>query len=466
MKLVVLWWLVLAATLWAQKAVLPIKIDDFQYPHSWWDYRSIGTVKLDKDAFRNGEGFLYFQLKDPDAGRMCDVGISERQGIYKKRLNWLEAEIRLKVLTPMKPGSRGWGFWRMRVAGRPSSLAWFMEQMGPFREPKLTWQKAGVISDKGRAETTIPLADNEWHTYRIVRDRKQRHTRFYVDGNLVLDAPYFPVEGLSFHCWIDNGVYTRQGVQFAGWKGLSALVIDYIKIKTTQNLSVPVVNEGPVIFYQQYAEFGNGSTRQHWKTIPFVSRGKKVWIFTTVRLEDYQQFAPADAVQLVVDNDPTPMLQAGGEEFRDRMASLAAQIAIPSGKHHLTLFATQTPFLRDVTILEPDTVLVHQRQFDARSKHRFVFSLEKEGNVVIYISGNARENPGWNHVQPESRDEAADGDVWFYLDGQKLSSAICGNRVFGNGGVLLIRKHLAEGTHTLEAHIEGNAEMYNLMIVR
>ncbi len=412
MKLVVLWWLVLAATLWAQKAVLPIKIDDFQYPHSWWDYRSIGTVKLDKDAFRNGEGFLYFQLKDPDVGRMSDVGISERQGIYKKRLDWLEAEIRLKVLTP------------------------------------------------------IPLADNEWHTYRIVRDRKQRHTRFYVDGNLVLDAPYFPVEGLSFHCWIDNGVYTRQGVQFAGWKGLSALVIDYIKIKTTQNLSVPVVNEGPVIFQQQYAEFGNGSTRQHWKTIPFVSRGKKVWIFTTVRLEDYQQFAPADAVQLVVDNDPTPMLQAGGEEFRDRMASLAAQIAIPSGKHHLTLFATQTPFLRDVTILEPDTVLVHQRQFDARSKHRFVFSLEKEGNVVIYISGNARENPGWNHVQPESRDEAADGDVWFYLDGQKLSSAICGNRVFGNGGVLLIRKHLAEGTHTLEAHIEGNAEMYNLMIVR
>jgi len=455
MKFISLLCFLLPVSLYAQKIVLPVKIDDFQYSHSWWDYRKIGSVKLDQKAFRNGEGFLYFQLKDPDAERMCDVGISERQGIYKKRLDWLEAEIRLKVLTPMKPGSRGWGFWRMRAAGRPSSLAWFMEQMGPLREPRLSWQKAGVISDKGRAETTVPLADNEWHTYRIVRDRKQRHTRFYIDGNLVLDAPYYPVEGLSFHCWIDNGVYTRQGVQFTGWKGISALVIDYVMIKTTRNLSIPMVNDLPVIFHQQYAEFGGGNARQRWKTIPFLSHGKTVWIMATVRLEDYETFAPADAVQLVVDDQPTPVLQASGQQHPDRMITLATPLTLSPGKHHLRLYATQTPFLRDV-----------QRRFEGRSKHRVVFSLKQEGNVVIYVSGNARENPGWNHVQPESRDEAADGDIQFYLDGQKLSSTICGNQVFGNGGVLVIRKRLSAGLHTLEVHLEGDAEIYNLMVVQ
>ncbi len=449
-----------------QKVVLPAKIDDFAAPRGWWDYRAIGTVKADSRAFQWHNGVLKIRLRNPESSRMCDVGFAERQGIYKKRLPWLEAEIRVKVLNPMKPGSRGWGFWRMRVAGRPSSLAWFMEQMGPPNQLRFTWSKAGVISRKGRAETSISVPENQWQVYRVVRDRATRSTRFYINGQLVLQAPYYPIESLSFHCWIDNGVYHRKGVKWEGWTGESALVVDYVMIRTRREEVALIRNDPPVVLYRRLNLFGkpwSGWAATHKLT--FQTTGKPVLLMATVRVEGPSAFARADQLTLTVDG--APVLFWKGEEASSQLSARLARVMLPEGRHTLQFSAVESPFIREVLIMEPDTVLLKKTVTpDNRPKWDYTFDVPRTGEVVLVIAGNARENPGWNHVVPESRDEHQDGDLTFRLDGEVLLQTICGNRVFGNGEMAIIRKTLSRGKHQLQIYREGPAQLLQVIILQ
>ena len=450
----------------AQQMVLPLKIDDFNYPHSWWDYRAYGTVKDDAGAFQWHKGFLKIRLKDPESARMCDVGFAERQGIYKKRLPWLEAEIRVKVLNTMKKGSRGWGFWRMRVAGRPSSLAWFMEQMGSLAQPQFTWSKAGVISRKGRAETTISIPHNQWRVYRVVRDPATRTTAFFIDEQLVLQAPYYPTESLSFHCWIDNGVYHRKGVVWEEWEGESALVVDYVRIQTRRNTGQSIRNAPPVVLYRPINNFAKPWPAWEEKhRLSFRTRGKPVFLLATVRAEGASPWAAADYFAISVDDSMT--LEWHGQPNSSILTAQIAHIPLAAGKHLLQLSARESPFIGEIVILEPDTVLV----LDTLPLHHqpvlnYTFQLYRAGKVVLVLTGNAQENPGWNHVEPQSRNEQDDGDLTFFLDGQELPFAICGNRVFGNGQTVIFRKQLSAGFHRLEIHKEGKAQLLQVMVVQ
>ncbi len=449
----------------AQKVVLPEKIDDFSYNHSWWEYRTIGCAKKDPGALDNGKGYLFVRLRNPNNREMCDVGISDLQGIYKKQLPWLEAIIRVKVLNAMKPGSRGWGFWRMRAAGRPSSLAWFMEQMGALTRQGFTWSKAGVISSKGREEVSVPLPEGEWHLYRIVRDRASKTTAFYRDGKLLLKARVYPTEPLSFHCWIDNGIYHRKGVYFAQWQGESALVVDYVVIRSRRQPPRPIRNDGAIVYFQNLDEFYDSSLGSPWKTVSFQSHGKPVLISLTTRLEAQTSYTQADQLTLKIDGRDLNSMPAASIASPEQMVTLNQWVTLQRGRHTMEIAAQESPFLRNITILEPDSILYFNSQFQWRNNQVTIpFSLNTSMEVLFYITGNAFENTGWNLVYPATRDEASDGDVAFFLDGEALPEHICGNQVFGNGKVVVFKRVLGAGEHRLTIQRKGKAHIYSILI--
>lgn len=218
----------------AQGSLIPLKWDEFDSHKDWWAWHRDGSAASDSDAIRLEKGCLILSLSNPSSEYECNVGISDEQNIYGKKQKILKVEIRLKVLTAMKPGSRGWGFWKAARNGKASSLAWFMEQFMPGQK-KLSWRKAGSLSHKKRSLKNIDFDLHDWHIYSIERDIPAKTVRYYVDGKLWFWTPdIYSQERMSFHLWIDNQVYSRKkGIQKTSWQGRSAIVVDYVHISGT-----------------------------------------------------------------------------------------------------------------------------------------------------------------------------------------------------------------------------------------
>ncbi len=229
LKLCLLFFLPILAT--AQASLIPLKWDEFDSQKEWWAWHKDGTAARDSGAVQIENGHLILSLRNPVAEYECNVGISDEQNIYGKQYKILRAEMRLKVLNKMKPGSRGWGFWKAAKNGKASSLAWFMEQL-LIGQDKLSWRKAGSLSHKKRAMKNIDVHVQEWHIYTIERDIPMKTVRYFIDGKLWFQTPGIaPQERMSFHLWIDNQVYSsKKGIRRTSWQGESALLVDYVRI--------------------------------------------------------------------------------------------------------------------------------------------------------------------------------------------------------------------------------------------
>ncbi len=459
--------------LYAQQLIPPLKRDDFNQIHDWWEYHRDGIPKSDSEALHNGKGFLRLNLRNPVFGKEFNIGISEFQNIYSKKQTYLCVEARIKLLTPLMPGSRGWGFWKSNKGQTHQSLAWFMQQKD-VQSKKRSWSLVGTVVGKRRKVKPWHPDIGVWHVYRIERDLRQKTTRFWVDGKLFLSTVGLaPKERLSFHLWMDNQVYSKKkGILRQQWKGNEAMVVDYVQIQTERNVAPqPQILNAHVLFYKNFNAILNGQNTYQVGTYPFTSKGDSVYLLLTVRAEDLRPYDVPDRLTVCLDRETAPLIQVDGEKLQAGTRTFFKKILLPKGKHHIRLQARATPLLYDLLVLDAtgSTVTVNTQAVNG-SDTRFNWNCTEETPYLLYAAVTAREAPGFDQIHRNNLLERQDEDFQLQLispeGGTNKKMEFCGNKLFGDCKTRLLTGTMSSGTYALIVKKEGHPEIQRLFLVR
>lgn len=476
-KLFVLYLLTSLHFAFAQNPILPVKRDDFISRKGWWEYHRDGTAFGDVNAIQSGKGYLMLRLVDPIEAQECNVGISEQQNIYGKQIKRLVVEARLKVLSEMQPGSRGWGFWKSAKSGVATSLAWFMEQFAGGQRG-LSWKLIGVVDKKQRLVQNLDIDFAQWHVYRIERDLVARSTSFFVDDRLLFSTPGIaPHEKLSFHLWIDNQVYSQtNGIQRKSWRGQSALVADFVQITTEPVQRKPNPAGGSVVLHEVVDRFGKGGNDQSLANFRFHSPGGKTLILATARAESCEQWDEPDQLSLELDRQPEEMIW-DGRTLQGASRCLLLEKELTTGAHEIDFRSSITPLLSHVTVIgmEQTDLLINEELNSAPAEDKgnylwkeYIFQTSG-GEVIIYLSGSADEPVGWNHSRSVlTANDPNDDELILLMDGNPFpidqSSVLRGDELFGDNGVLLLQKDLPAGSHKLQLLVNHQPTIYRLLV--
>jgi len=467
--------LFLSEMLLAKYNIPALKRDDFAGKKTWWEFHQDGTAKQDRTAIVFRSGYLILSLNNPLADRECNVGFSERQNIYGKSVKKLVVETRIKVLNSMRPGSRGWGFWKAARNGVADNLAWFMQQLLPGNA-KLSWQRVGSITPNQKEFGNFSINDQNWHTYKIIRDLKAKTTLFYVDRRQIFSTPKVSPKGkMSFHLWVDNQVYSqKRGIQPQGWKGSSRMVIDYVQIRTAPKINTLILNSGNIALFAQPAVFGPGGEKQPVWQVSFKAAKGETVILATARAEANQLYDIPDKLSLLLDGQVLTSLQGwDGSRLQGQSRCRFFKVKTTAGEHGLKFISSSTPLLFDVTVLnKPGCRVLLNREFNkipckdenAKLWREFTFT-NQAGLCTFYISASLKETTGWDHI----RKLHGPGDqLRATIDGQKNASAssqtLQGKCLFGDSGVILFQKRLSAGTHHLKLFTSGFPYIQRLLI--
>ncbi len=439
--------------------VLPFKRDDFNGVRSWWQYHRDGSAARDVRAIRTGHGYLQLRLLNPTSAEECNVGISDFQNIYGKRFKYLSMEARVRLLTPMKPGSRGWGFWRSRKKAKSHTLAWFMQQKDAER-PQLSWSMVGTIVGKQRQVKTWPT-DTCWHVYRIERDLALRRTRYWIDDSLFLETPGLaPSDRLSFHLWIDNQVYSRQGVARKSWTGSSAMVVDYVQISTQRHFPVPAPKQmqRPVVLYRAFNQIVHGKGTYSIGVFPLRTVGDTVRVILTARTENLMPFDKPDCVRAFLDGKEVKALAFDGRRDRGTDASRVAVVPLRAGRHTLKLTGQSTPLLYDVLILDgPGRIVLNKGRKEWSEKTFFwQTDIPKSGKAVLYAAVRADEADG----QEDELDLRLQGTA---LPGM-THFTFRGSEQFGDTRTILQELELKAGRLEIHTKSQGHPRVERLLL--
>ncbi len=428
-----------AVALDAQDGIPPVKLDDFNKIHAWWDYHKDGSAALDDRAMVNGRGYLLLRLSNPNAEQECNVAISEFQNIYGKAVKRLMVETRVKLLTPMKPGSRGWGFWKSAKGAALQSLCWFMEQMDAG-DARLSWKMMGVVAKKQRQTHPWKPEVNVWHVYRIERDLVSNTTRFWIDDSLLLQtAQLAPADRLSFHLWIDNQVYSKKGLVRAAWNGESALLVDYVKIVTQRKIkSTPDVKHPALLLYKAWNDVLVGSGEYVIGDFSFQTTGPTVYVLLTARLESYDGFDEDDALMLYLDDDAAPVKKWSGKDLKGATRSFLLELEVEPGSHRLRLSGKNTPTLYDLLLVDGGKArILFNKALQPLSPDSMEIIIRKEPDEALlgYAAATLDESPEFNHILPVGRLEESDQDLQIRMLDQQSNLLkaffFCGNESLG-----------------------------------
>ncbi len=461
----------------AQYQVLPDKFDDFQNKKSWWQFHRDGTAAQDDSSIVVNNGFLYVRLKSPSDRFECNTGISEPQNIYGNGVKWLSVEIRLKLLTAMYPGSRGWGFWKMARDGKAGSLAWFMEQMAPGDKER-TWSLTGTVFGKNRSVKPVTLSRNKWHIYKIERDLHNKNTIYYIDGREFFRTPgLVPAGKLSFHLWIDNQVYSSsQGISRRAWDGLSALVVDYVRIRTERSGQQHYNYQWPVLLHEKMHLIGNGGENQVLADLSFNAPNPgKALILITARTENGGRHDEPDKLKVMLNGEDHGWLFDGN---RTGSASdcLFIESELRAGIQNLKIIGSGTPVLSGVTVIAADdnNLLINNTPElnTGNDRNAFIagnYSFRSNGGAVtIFLSGAAGESPEWNHIDAAARNDDHDDDLKLMISdrdfGWQNETALYGNRLFGSNDILLIQTVLPAGMHNLKLITNNTPTVHRIIV--
>lgn len=462
-----------ASLLYAQKLIPDLKRDDFNQIHNWWDYHRDGIPKRDVKALQNGQGFLRLNLNNPVRSKEFNIGISEFQNIYSKKQSYLCVEARIKLLTPLMPGSRGWGFWKSSKGKIHRSIAWFMQQKNA-QSKKRSWSLAGAIDGKRRKVKAWQPEINVWHVYRIERDLRQKTTRFWIDGKLFLSTiGLVPEERLSFHLWMDNQVYSKKkGILRQQWAGTEAMVVDYVQIQTKRNIAPqPQISNAHVLFYKNFNAIMHGRDTYPVGTYRFTSKGDSVYLLLTARAEDLRPYDVPDRLTVWLENETTPLLQVEGEKLQGKTHTFFKKILLSKGKHHIHLQAQATPLLYDLLVLDATGSLITiNTKANADSDAHFDWSCAQQSPYLLYAAATAREAPAFDQIHWNIMLERQDDDLQLQLmgleSGPNKKMEFCGNKLFGDCKTCLLTGTMYPGTYTLTAKKEGHPEIQHLFLVR
>lgn len=412
------------------------RFDDFSGAESWWQFHRDGTAADDSESLKIENGYLVLKLANPSSHCECNVGISDPQNIYGKNIDYLSFEARIKILTPMKPGSRGWGFWKAAKGGRASSLAWFMQQFDA-QYSAFSWSRMGVISRRKAAFRDLNLQQNEWHVYGVERDLTAKTTRFFIDGEQVYSTPGLaPAERMSFHLWVDNQVYSRKkGVLRQQWAGLSSLLVDYVKIEDKR--PAPFIDNlpEPVVFFERLHLFQQSKPRSYH----FEANGDTVYVLAAARAEYNHPFAVSDELTL---NWNGSRAVWSGDSLRGASKCVLLKSAIKQNSQTLDLFVRETPVLSYLAALSyPELHLLMDLKgnvLNAATSSTFEFNTRHKKLLLCLALNKA--------VIPR--------DISLTLDGQnfndELRRQLANDDVPGISRLLFVKTDLQQGKHRLQ----------------
>jgi len=143
-----------------------LKRDDFQDQKSWWTWgatcTSLPTVH---------DGMAHLIQESASRFQNCGTYLWDGENIYQ----YYTATIRVKTLTPMRPGSLGWGFWDYNPPFGPGEIAdadvsWFMKQYDPYDSSK-TWWIAGTRNGNSQEfsyDNLVSIVDTEARKFRCI----------------------------------------------------------------------------------------------------------------------------------------------------------------------------------------------------------------------------------------------------------------------------------------------------------
>jgi len=439
------------ASLSAQTPFL-LKTDDFEKERAWWDYHRDGTVANDPGAFSNGNGYLKMVLNDPVGDRECNVGISERQPVYGKEYRRLVSETRARVLNPMKEGSRGWGFWKTAKQGKADNIVWFMQQLLHDNE-RASWSRFGAIYHQ-KADFIDWLPDEQWRIYKIVRDRDNGVSTFWVDGKLVYEARLAPAGDMAYHAWVDNQIYDRSvGIRRAAWPASSTLILDYVQIYEGNSPEIVRPVAGGIRYFGQLNRFLNAHNTFE---LSLTDLSGETVVLASARAEDLDAYDQADVLSFKGLN-----LTWHGQKEQGTPAN--KMVSLERQSIQLQTHITGAPYLSNLCVLSGGRTILNMTDVVLDKSNQKEIEFDADGPGVIYISATLNESPGWNHVQAFTTGQ---DKLKLQLDGKELNGALDGNILFGDNGVLLQKVNLSKGRHTLVLKAEGSPSVQRVLIYR
>ncbi|RMH63275.1 MAG: T9SS C-terminal target domain-containing protein [Calditrichaeota bacterium] len=507
----------------AQTYIIPrLQRDDFKDAKSWWSMQA--TSPQSPPTINNG--YILAELVDPLVpsgspapgpvvdypGNMRNVGFATvyNTDLYGKD-DTLTAIIRLKTLNTLPVGSRGWGFWRTEAIPVVINQAvWFFEQKAhpdSSWAASETWWRARIhrtvdpdydfyVNLDGTGGSPYNYDNQQWHTYKVVRFAREYY-RMYVDGVQVInitpsDFPDGKIlnEDFSFHCWNDNFVYhhtqTSSGADTIAvtgnkWTGTSRFVVDFVEIlKGNYQYGYSRTPVGAIALREVINEIDDGIADGTFKgPYTFNAVAGKTVVIATGKAEEIDSYGPDDDMKMILDSQDfgynttrswDGLVDAGTPK------TIVIDTSLSAGNHTLEFQSLSTPILYDATVLSSANGSIVLNQ-DVNSSapsgsnntlwQSFNFTAEA-GEVVIYVSGSADEEPGWDHKNANI-DSTDDDELRLELDGYDFgwgtdSASFVGNTLFGDFKTICIRKNVASGSHTLKLYANETPYVHKVLV--
>ena len=444
-----------------------LKRDDFQDKKTWWDW---GARCTSSPSVHDGLAFLV--QNQGYSNQDCGTYLWDEENIYQ----YYTANIRVKTLTPMRPGTRGWGFWDYDPLMGPyeqvdTDFSWFMQQYDPFDSYQSWWLGGTKNGETLEFSFTSldPFVDIEkWHTYKI--ERRADYVALYVDGVIVHFSDSALPEGLqSFHLWIDNFIYPFDPYSPITYRNIndpSSLIVDFIEIYEDQ-LGESAPPAGSLLLKEIPNETGNGSSNYLWKEFNFYSPGGVNLVIITGRVESYNDFSDDDDIRIVIDDidlEWDTETSFNGEEINGQNSSLIYIDNFNAGEHYLDIYGDITPILYDVTVIgaeNGDIILYEELDEEAPGGSNLLwkdysFNCTNNEEVTVFISASAHENTG------------DDDDIRIVLNdedfGWDTDYSFSGDRLHGEARAITIRRDLLAGEHRLRIYAEQTPILHNVII--
>lgn len=472
-------------------AQLPIKRDDFigTERRLWWQYDLEGPAEPAVQA----DNVMAFELTEADlnADPWTNTSIWDGHNMYFN----CTVTIRARATSPVRPGSRGWGFWYTTPLNEPSQQAWFMEvgddPAEPNYDPDNVWWRAQVANQFMALDSIqdVDLVEDveQWQTYKVIRDTAAADEFvFYVNGSEVFRSDgIFIDDPLSVQIWNDNLVYYREpfpGFYNRGWSGGTSdkFVIDYVEVLTAPH---PGFNESPSgikRLREVPMEMGSGATQSLWKNYTVNSTGGKYVVLATARAEGYGSYGDDDDIKLIVDGQDYGYNTANsfdGSSLNGNSKTLVIEKTLTAGAKTVEVHEDKSPLLYDVTVLgsaDGDLIINNTYNETAPGGSDFLwktinFTCEA-GEIAIYVSGSADADstPANTGRSTHHYNNNRDDDLRLVLNGTDFGyqndNALWGNRLYSEPKSILLVQNLAAGSHTLEIFANRTPTLYNVVI--
>ncbi|MDX1700645.1 MAG: hypothetical protein R3250_08515, partial [Melioribacteraceae bacterium] len=432
--------------------------DDFQSKSDQWFWRGDGNQSIPSI----NKGLLHLHLNNAIDSQYCNTEIYNPDEPYGPGT---QVRIRLKT-TDIHTGSRGWGFWdgdlNLTALAYDFDVAWVMQQGSLIDDPNFKWFLFGVASDTLINRRTFVLDslvnETEWQTYKIVWDYNR--VAFYINDSFIYETfENLPDQKMRIDVWVDNRVINTANPKNY-WNNAvesSEMLVDFIEISSLEGPSINRSLTENIIFWDSPNSFPNGDKDTLWKDYSFsVDHTGETLFFLTGLAESYENMRE-DILTFQINDDPieeSENLSIRGSKLNGNGKSIVFTKDLSKGIHRLGLYSQNTPFLRDIIILNSErgkTLFIEN--YDEKSDQSGLwktinFSSDESDNLTILVSGKALENDG----------------IRFELDGNSYGwdpeRSILGDSLNGLPNTIVFDEKIpANDEHKLKIFSKGTPEL-------